>query len=240
MHVVSARTGLAQCQQDGDVAEKHEHKGGQDHDREHFIEIGDVAQALQHCIHERDEPHDAGAHGTMASVFQVREDDGMAHGHVAIHADARQEKRWRILDAVEEAQHVPGAVGGQVQQVGQFQRWNEAEERVQHSQVPDEDVRRGRVAPVAADHPQDHEVGRDAHEHINNLHAQVQEDDLGHVAARLVHCLCRHGHISSKEHGVISVVMHLHHSQTGADLSKKLKNWNKKTEMKIYMCIVKE
>lgn len=46
MHVVLAWTGVAECQQDGDVAEEHERKHDQDHDCEHFIEVGDVAQAL--------------------------------------------------------------------------------------------------------------------------------------------------------------------------------------------------
>ncbi|MCJ8748507.1 hypothetical protein PDJAM_G00165550, partial [Pangasius djambal] len=157
----------------------------------------------------------------MSLVLQVGEDDGMAHSHVAVHADARQEERRRVLDAVEEAQHIPGAAGGQVQQVDQLQRWDQAEEGVQHSQVPDEDVRRGRVSPVAVDQPQNHEVGRDPHEHVNKLHAQVEEDDLGFVAAQLVHRLFNHGDISVKDQGVIGVIgviNHLHCSETGSDV----------------------
>lgn len=148
----------------------------------------------------------------MALVLQVGEDDGMAHGHVAVQADARQEEWRRVLDAVKEAQHVPGAAVGQVEQICQLQRRDEAEEGVQNSQVPDEDVRRGRVAPVAVDQPQDHEVGRDAHEHVNDLHAQVEDDDLGHVAAHLVHCAFSHRDI-----GVIGGVLCLHRLKTGAD-----------------------
>lgn len=160
----------------------------------------------------------------MALVLQVGEDDGMTHGHVAVHADACQEERRHVLDAVEEAQYVPGAAGGQVQQVGQLQWRDEAEEGIQHSQVPDEDVRRGRVAPVAVDQPQDYEVGRDAHEHVNNLHSQVEEDDLRHVAAHLIHCLFGHRDISIKDQGVTGVIMHLHRSKAGADPNKKLQN----------------
>lgn len=88
MHVVPAWTGFAQRPQNGDVAEEHEGKSGQDHDREHFLEAGDGADALQYSVDQSDEPHDAGAHGTMAPVLQVGEDDGVAHGHVAIHANA--------------------------------------------------------------------------------------------------------------------------------------------------------
>lgn len=79
----------------------------------------------------------------MALVLQVGEDDWMTHGHVAVQADARQEERRRVLDAVKEAQHVPGAAAGQVEQICQLQRRDEAEEGVQNSEVPDEDVRRG-------------------------------------------------------------------------------------------------
>lgn len=161
----------------------------------------------------------------MALILQVGEDDGMAHGHVAVHTDACQEEWRRVLDTVEEQQHVPGATGGQEQHVGQLQRRDEAEESVQYSQVPDEDVRRGRVAPVMVNQPQDHEVGRDAHEHVNQLHAQVEDDDLGHVAAHLIHCLFSHGDIFIKDLGVIDVITHLHHSKTGAGPKKK-------TEMK--------
>lgn len=212
MHVVPAWAGLAQSPQDGDVAEEHECKCGQDHDREHFVEVRDVSQALQYGVHQRDEPHDGGADRTMAPVLQVREDDRMAHGHVAVQTDACQEERWWVLDAVEEAQDVPGAAGGQVYQVGQLQRWDEAEEGVQHCQVPDEDIWCGRVVPVVPDQPQDYQVSRDAHEHVNKLHAQVEDDDLRHVAARLVHCLFTQGGISSDEPGVKGVIMRLHHS----------------------------
>lgn len=166
----------------------------------------------------------------MASVFQVGEDDGMAHSHVAVRADARQEEQRRVLDSVEEAQNVPGVASGPVKQVGQLQRWDEAE-GVQHSQVPDEDVRRGRVAPVTADQPQDHEVGRDAHEHVNKLQAQVEEDELRHVAAHLKYCLFRYGDIAVKGQGVIGVITHLHRSRTGAQVYSKQEDWKERKHM---------
>lgn len=50
MHVVLAWTRLAQRPQDGDVAEEHKGKRDQDHDRKHFTEVGNVAQALQYGV----------------------------------------------------------------------------------------------------------------------------------------------------------------------------------------------
>lgn len=75
------------------------------------------------------------------------------------------------------------------------------------------------------DQPQDHEVGRDAHEHVNDLHAQVEDDDLRHVAAHLVHCAFSHRDI-----GDIGGVMCLHRFKPSADPKKNRQN--KKTEIK--------
>lgn len=39
------------------------------------------------------------------------------------------------------------------------------------------------------DEPQHHEVGRDAQEHVDELQAQVPNDNSRHVFAKLIHCL---------------------------------------------------
>lgn len=125
----------------------------------------------------------------MAAVLELCEGDWVEHGHVAVQADAGQEERRGVLDAVEEAQHVPGAAGGQVDDVGQLQRGDEAEEGVQDGQVQDEDVRGGGVTLVLVQEPQHNDVGWDPQEHVDELQHQVEEKHSWHAVTLLIYSL---------------------------------------------------
>ena len=72
----------------------------------------------------------------VAALLELCEGDRVEHGHVAIQTDAGEE----VLDAVEVAQHVSGAAGGPVEDVGNLQSGGEAEEGVQDGKVHYEDV----------------------------------------------------------------------------------------------------
>lgn len=193
VHLVSAGSGLPQRAQYGDVAEHHEGERRQDHRREDLLEVGDVAHAFGGGVSQRDHPDDGGQDGPVLAVLELGEGDGMDHGHVAVQADAGEEERRGVFNAVEEAQDIPGAAGGEEDNVCQLQRGDEAEEHVQNRQVKDEDIRGGGVALVFVDEPKHHNVGRDAQEHVEELEAQVPNDNRGHVSATLVHRLHRKG-----------------------------------------------
>lgn len=193
VHLVSAGSGLPQRPQYRDVAEHHEGERRQDHRREHLLEVDDVAHAFGGDVGQRDEPDDGGQDGPVLAVLELGEGDGMDHGHVAVQADAGEEERRAVFDAVEEAQDVPGAAGGEEDDVYQLERGDEAEEHVQNRQLKDEDIRGGGVALVFVDEPQHHDVGRDAQEHVDELEAQVPNDSRGQVSATLVHRLLRGG-----------------------------------------------
>lgn len=66
----------------------------------------------------------------MVTVLELGEGDGVDHGHVAVQADAGKEERRVVFDAVEEAQDVPGAGGGEEDYVGQLKWRDETEECV--------------------------------------------------------------------------------------------------------------
>lgn len=189
VHLVSAGSRLPQHPEYPDVTEHHESERRQDHRREHLLEVDDVAHAFGGSVGERDQPDDEGQNGSVLAVLELGEGDGMDHGHVAVQADAGEEEGRGIFHAVEEAQDVPGAAGGEKDDVCQLKRRDEAEEHVQNGQVKNEDVRGGGVALAFVDEPQDHEVGRDAQEHVDELEAQVPDDNRGHVPAALVHRL---------------------------------------------------
>lgn len=193
VHLVSAGPGLSQRPQYGDVAEHHEGKRRQDHRREDLLEVGDVAHAFSSSVGERDQPDCEGEEGSVLAVLELGEGDGMDHGHVAVQADAGEEERRGVFNAVEEAQDVPGAAGGEEDDVCQLQRGDEAEEHVQNCQVKNEDIGGGGVALVFVDEPQYHEVGRDAQEHVDKLEAQVPNEHSGHVSATVVHRLLSSG-----------------------------------------------
>lgn len=189
VHLVSAGSGLPQCPQYHDVAEDHEGERRQDHRSEHLLEVDDIAHAFSGGVGECDQPDDEGQNGSVLAVLELGEGDGVDHGDVAVQADAGEEEGRGIFHAVEEAQDVPGAAGGKKDDVCQLKRGDEAEEHVQNGQVKNEDVRGGGVTLVFVDEPQDHEVGRDAQEHVDELEAQVPDDNRGHVSAALVHRL---------------------------------------------------
>lgn len=50
------------------------------------------------------------------------------------------------------------------------------------------------------DEPQHHEVGRDAQEHVDELQAQVPNDNSRHVLATLIHCLLTDCGVVKKRH----------------------------------------
>lgn len=187
VHLVPAGPWLPQHPQDGDVAEHHEGERRQDHSREDLLKVDDVAHALCGGVAQRNQPHAEGQHGPVPAVLELGEGERVHNSHIAVEADAGQEERRGVLDAVEEAQHIPGAAGSEEDDVGQLQRRDEAEEHVQDGQVQDKDVWGRRVAFVFVDEPEHHEVGRDAQEHVDELEAQVPDDNSRHVSAELVH-----------------------------------------------------
>ncbi len=193
MSLVSSRSRPPQSPENRDVTEEHECERYQDHDGENPVEVGNVSHTLGCGVNQSEEPDAGDADGAMPLVLELDEGDGMQHGHISVQTDAGQKERRRVFDAVEEAQDVPGAAGAQVDYVGQLQRRNEAEERVQHGQVHDEDVWAGRVALVFANEPQNHDVGRDAQEHINELQHQVEDEHGRHVCAAAVDRLLSRG-----------------------------------------------
>lgn len=140
VHLISAGPGLPQHPQYGDVAEHHEGERRQDHRREDLLEVDDVAHAFSCGVGERDQPDDGGQDGSVLAVLELGEGDGMDHGHVAVQADAGEEERRGVFDAVEEAQDVPGAAGGEEDDVCQLERGDEAEEHVQNCQLKNEDI----------------------------------------------------------------------------------------------------
>lgn len=115
----------------------------------------------------------------------------MQDGHISVQTDTGQEKRRRVFDTVEEAQDVPGAAVGQIDDVCELQRRNETEESVQHGQMNDENVRCGRVAFILPNEPQNHDVGRNAQKHVDKLQHQVENEDRRHVCTVGVHGLLR-------------------------------------------------
>lgn len=193
VHLVSAGSRLSERPQDGDVAEHHEGERRQDHGREDLLEVEDVAHAFSRSVSERDQPDHQGEDGSVLAVLELGEGHGMDHGHVAVQADAGEEERRGVFDAVEEAKDVPGAAGGEEDDVCQLKRGDEAEEHVQNCQVKNEDIGGGGVALVFVDEPQDHQVGRDTQEHVDKLEAQVPNEHRGHVSAALVHRLLSSG-----------------------------------------------
>lgn len=187
VHLVSAGAGLPQRPQYRDVAEHHEGERRQDHRREDVVEVGDVAHAFGRGVGQRDQPDGGGQDGPVLAVLELGEGDGVDHSHVAVQADAGEEEARGVFNAVEEAQDVPGAPGGDEDGVRQLNRGDEAEEHVENRQLEDEDIRGGGVALVFVDEPHHHDVGRDAHEHVDELEAQVPKDTRGQVSAPLVH-----------------------------------------------------
>ncbi len=138
--LVSTWSLLSQSPENGDVTEEHERKRHQDHDEEHLLEVRDVSYTLGCSVDQSDKPEAASADGTMPLVFDFGESDGMPDSHISVQTDTGQEERRQAFDAIEEAQDIPGAAGGQVDDVGQLQWRTEAEERVQNSQMDDEDI----------------------------------------------------------------------------------------------------
>lgn len=120
MHLVPARPRLLQHPEDGNVAEYHEGERCEDHPCEDFLEVDDVAHTFSCCVGQGDDPDDHGQDRSVVSVLELSEGDGVNHGHVAVKADAGQQERRGVFDAVEEAQDVPGAAGGEEDDVGQL------------------------------------------------------------------------------------------------------------------------
>lgn len=140
VHLVSAGPRLPQRPEDHNVAEDHEGERCQDHRREDLLEVDNVAHAFSGSIGQGDKPDHYGQDRPVLAVLQLGEGDGVDHGHVPVQADAGEEERRGVLDAIEEAQDVPGAAGGEEDDVGQLQWWDETEENVQNCQMKDEDV----------------------------------------------------------------------------------------------------
>lgn len=119
-------------------------------------------------------------------VLQPGEEDGVDHSDVTVQADAGQ-KEWReVFYAVEEAQDVPGAAGGEENDAGQLQRRDETEQHVKNCQVNNENIRGGGVSLVLVDEPQHCDVGRDAQEHVGELQAEIPDKNSWHVFAALI------------------------------------------------------
>ena len=131
---------MSQGPEDGDIAEDHEDEGSQDHDGEGLFEVWDVPHTLGGGVRQCDEPHHGGTDRPVLPVLELGEGDGVAHGHVAVHADAGEKEGRGVLHSVEEAQDVPGGVRRQIHEIGELQRRDKAKESVQDGQVQDEDV----------------------------------------------------------------------------------------------------
>lgn len=140
VHLVSAGSRLCQRPQYGNVTEHHKGERRQYHHREDLLKVGDVAHTFSSSVAKRDQPDDQGENGSVLAVLELSEDDGMDHGHVAVQADAGEQERRGVFNAVEEAQDVPGAGGGEEDDVCQLKRGDEAEEHVQNCQVKNEDI----------------------------------------------------------------------------------------------------
>lgn len=140
VHLVSAGSRPSQRPQYGSVAEHHKGERCQYHRREDLLEVEDVARAFRSSVGERDQPDAEGENGSVLALLELGEGDGMDHGHVAVQADAGEEERRGVFNAVEEAQDVPGAAAGEEDDVCQLKRGDEAEERVQNRQVENEDI----------------------------------------------------------------------------------------------------
>ena len=118
---------MAESPEDGDVAEDHEGEGGQDHDDEDLFKVGHSVHAPGHGVGQRESPHDESTGLAVPAVLQLRKDDGVAHGHVAVQADAGEEEQRAVLDAVNETQGGPDVASGQVHEVDQLQGGHQAE-----------------------------------------------------------------------------------------------------------------
>lgn len=193
MHLISAGPWLPQRPQDRNVAEHHEGERREDHRREDLLEVDNVAYAFSSSVGQSDQPDDKGQDRSVSAVLELGEGDGVDHGHVAVQADAGEEERRGVFHAVEEAQDVPGAAGGEEDYVGQLKGRDETEEYIQNRQMKDEDIRGGGVTLVLMDEPQHHEVCRDAQKHVDELQAQVPNNDSGQVFATLIHGLLTAG-----------------------------------------------
>lgn len=140
MHHIPARPGMLQCPENRYVTKHHESKCCEDHHCEDFVKVHNVAYAFSRGVGQNNKPNQNSQHRSVLTVLELGEDDGVDHGHVSVQANAAQ-KEWReVFYAVEEAQDVPGAGGGEEDDVGQFQGRNETEEHVQKCQVNDKDI----------------------------------------------------------------------------------------------------
>lgn len=131
MHLVSAGPGLTKRPQDRYVAEHHEGERCEDHGREDLLKVLNIAYTFSRGIGQCDQPDYDDQDCPVLTVLELREGDGVDHGHVAVQTDAGKEERRTVFYAVEEAKDVPGAGGGgEEDDVGQLQGRDEAEEDV--------------------------------------------------------------------------------------------------------------
>lgn len=103
MHLIPARPRLPQCPQYHDVAEHHEGERCEDHRSEDFLKVDNVAYAFGSSIGQRDQPDYKSQDCSVLTVLQLGEGDGVDHRHVAVQADAGEEERRGVFNAVEEA-----------------------------------------------------------------------------------------------------------------------------------------
>lgn len=130
MHLVSARPRLPQHPENRNVAEHHEGERHEDHRRKDFLKVDNVAHTFSSGVGQNDQPDYDGQDCSVLTVLELGEGDGVDHGHIAVQADAGKEERRGVFDAVEEAQDVPGAAGGEEDYVGQLKWRDETEEYV--------------------------------------------------------------------------------------------------------------
>lgn len=140
VHLVPTGPGLPEHPEDRNVAEDHEDERCKDHPCEDFLKVHNVAHTFGRSVGQSDQPDDQSQDCSMLAVFEFGEGDGVNHSHVTIQADAGEEKRRGVLDAVEEAQDVPDDAVVEEDDVGQLEGWDQAEEDVEDRQVEDEDV----------------------------------------------------------------------------------------------------
>ncbi|KAG7223848.1 hypothetical protein INR49_015338 [Caranx melampygus] len=130
VHLISAGPGLPQRPENHNVAEDHKGKRCEDHRREDLLKVDDVSYTFGSSVGQSDQPHHHGQDCSVLTVLELSEGDWVDHSHVPVQADAG-EKEWRgVFHAIEEAKDVPGAAGGEEDDVGQLQRRDEAEEHV--------------------------------------------------------------------------------------------------------------
>lgn len=130
MHLVSAGPRLPQRPQNCNVAEHHEDECCKDHRREDLLEVDNVAHAFSSGVGQSDQPDHEGQDRSVSAVLELGEGNGVDHSHVAVQADAGEQERRGVFNAVEEAQDVPGAAGGEEDYVGQLEGRDETEEYV--------------------------------------------------------------------------------------------------------------